>query len=208
MKKFLLASVISISVGVMGLVTYSFFMSRGPATPGSSLSLEQLVLRTSRAAFIDEGEELNPQKEAPLPGYLAPDFLLEGLEGEPRRLSDFRGTPVLVNFWTTWCPPCRAEAPDLQRFHEEFGEEMVLIGVNWGESPREVRSFTERFGQTYLQLLDREGEAFVKYRLTGIPTSFFIDERGVIRGIWYGAMKYEEMVAAFRTTTRHLEDRP
>jgi len=135
-------------------------------------------------------------------GFRAPDFAFEDLEGRVWRLSELKGKPVLLNFWATWCPPCRKEIPDLQAFHEQYGDRIVLLGINWGEDPEDVRAFLERYGATYTNLLDRDGLFFVKYQLTGLPTSYWIDEEGIIRGMWLGAMSLEDMVEGFRKTTR------
>jgi len=192
---------------ILGLVAYSYLLSepsyRVPQL--SEVSASGLIARTSRGTFLDKGAEVLPEVEAPKLGFLAPDFELLTFEGRIVRLSGLRGRPVLLNFWATWCPPCRAEMPDLERFHREYGEKIVLLGVNWNDDPKEARSFLEAYGITYLNAIDRDGKVFVRYRLTAIPTSFWIDERGIIRGIWDGAMSFETLVEGFRKTTHALE---
>lgn len=95
--------------------------------------------------------------------------------------------------------------PDLQKFHEQYGDKVALIGVNWGEDKREVEDFLKKFGITYLNLGDASGKVFVLYRLRGLPSSFWIDEEGIIRGIWLGAMKTEDIIAGFQKTTSLLK---
>ncbi len=121
------------------------------------------------------------------------------------RLSELRGKPVLLNFWATWCPPCRKEVPDLQKFHEQYGDKITLLGINFGEEAQDVRAFMKRYAATYPTLMDANGKVFVLYQLTGLPTSFWVDQQGIVRGMWLGAMKTEDMVIGFRKTTRALQ---
>ena len=133
---------------------------------------------------------------APEVGKLAPDFQLSNLEGQSVSLSDFRGQPVLVNFWATWCGPCRYEMPFLQRIHEEQGaNRLVVLGINLGESPGEVSEFMGEFGLTFTTLLDSGQDVALMYNVRSIPTTLLIDENGVIR---------DRKVGAF-TTMKELE---
>ncbi|MGB9722676.1 MAG: peroxiredoxin family protein [Chloroflexia bacterium] len=119
-------------------------------------------------------------------GQEAPDFALPALTGETLRLSDFRGRPVLVNFWNSWCPPCRTEMPELQRVHEALGDRVVILAVNLlypEDRPEDVRAFAQEQGLTFPILLDSDGRVTVDYRVASLPTSFFIDGRGKI--IWF-----------------------
>ncbi len=119
---------------------------------------------------------------APEVGNLAPDFQLSNLDGQSVSLSDFRGRPVLVNFWATWCGPCRYEMPFLQRIHEEQAANgLVVLGVNLGESPAEIREFMADFGLSFTMLLDSRQDVALTYNVRGIPTTLLIDEDGVIR---------------------------
>ncbi len=212
LKKLLIVMVALLGIGMTGLVTYSYlFLGKRPQSLAQlrgeerTFSRGQLVLTFSRGQFIDKDAEVNRDIAAPYPGYRAPDFAFEDLDGTMIRLSDFRGKPVLLNFWATWCPPCRKEIPDLQRFHEQYANKIVLLGIDWGEDIEEVKRFLERYGATYTNLLDKNGEFFVLYRLTGLPTSYWIDEEGIIRGMWLGAMSVEDMVEGFKKTTRAFE---
>ncbi|MEE8318786.1 MAG: redoxin family protein [Dehalococcoidales bacterium] len=125
---------------------------------------------------------------APEVGKLAPDFQLSNLEGQSVSLSDFRGQPVLVNFWASWCGPCRYEMPFLQQIHEEQAANgLVVLGINLGESPGEVREFMGEFGLTFTTLLDSEQDVALMYNVRSIPTTLLIDENGVIQGRKVGA---------------------
>ncbi len=126
---------------------------------------------------------------APRVGTAAPDFELTSLDGKTVRLSDFRGRPVWVNFWASWCPPCRAETPDVQgAYAEKQGEGLVLLGISIGEGADAVRSYVQTAGITYTVLLDPDQAVAGRYRITGIPTHFFVDRDGVIRGMQSGGL--------------------
>lgn len=127
-------------------------------------------------------------------GLTAPDFALPGLDGEMLRLSDWRGDKaVIVNFWATWCPPCREEMPDFERLRRERGHEVEIVAVNVYEPPEKVAEFYEEFGLTFPAALDRNGEVSRRYLVRPMPTSFFIDRAGVIRARYFGAMSYGVM---------------
>jgi len=121
-------------------------------------------------------------------GKLAPDFTLNGLDGQEVSLSDLRGKPVLLNFWATWCGPCRIEMPFLQEIYEKWtGKELVLLAVNLQEDPGKVREFVESAGYSFPVLLTDGNEVPLSYNIRGIPATFFIDADGVIRDIKVGA---------------------
>lgn len=208
LKRILIVLAVAGALALTGLVTYSYLFlnkSRESALRGETAVLTSaLIIRTSQGAFIDKDAPVNEEITAPYPGYRAPDFALADMSGNLVRLSELRGRPVLLNFWASWCPPCRKEMPDLQQFHRQYGEVIRLIGIDWGEDKRDVEAFLQRFGITYPNLMDQDGKVFVLYQLTGLPTSFWIDEQGIIRGLWLGAMKTEDMVAGFQKTTRAL----
>ena len=116
-------------------------------------------------------------------GEPAPDFALAAPDGEVMRLSDFRGQTVVLNFWATWCGPCRAEMPELQRVYEERSAagDLVVLAVNVQESAGAVEAFFEEFELTFPTVLDAQGEVTEEYGLLGLPGTFFIDADGVLR---------------------------
>ncbi len=121
-------------------------------------------------------------------GKLAPDFTLNGLDGQEVSLSDLRGKPVLLNFWATWCGPCRIEMPFLQEIYEKWTDkELVLLAVNLHEDPDKVREFVEGAGFSFPVLLTTGNEVPLSYNVRNIPATFFIDADGVIRDIKVGA---------------------
>jgi thiol-disulfide isomerase/thioredoxin len=188
LKKIIVLVIIANGLITLGLISYSFFTNRANAG--------RFVLLEGTGIFAENPRELKSEVAAEL-GYLAPDFALRDLSGKTVRLSDFRGQPLLLNFWATWCPPCRKEMPELEKFHQEYGEQIVLLGVNWGEEASSIQEFLDGFAIKYPNLLDERGTAFVQYRLTGIPTSFFIDGQGFIRGVWLGPLRVTEIAGHF-----------
>ncbi len=133
-------------------------------------------------------------------GKVAPNFTASGLDGSLIALSDVRGKPVLLNFWATWCPPCREEMPVIQRYFEETGSAVHILAVNLTtneSSPKEVEGFLRREGYTFPVALDIDGSAAKLYTIRFIPTSFFIDEEGIIRQIHVGPLSREMIEEVF-----------
>lgn len=129
-------------------------------------------------------------------GRPAPDFALANARAPDRvvRLSDFRGRPVVLNWFATWCGPCRAEIPDFQAAYEALGGEVVFLGVNLQESPDAAVGMLDEYGAAYPALLDEEGAVALHYRLPGMPTTFFIDADGVVRAWGAGLIVEETLV--------------
>lgn len=129
---------------------------------------------------------------APVTGAPAPDFTLESLTGETVTLSQFLGQPVLINFWASWCPPCRLEMPDLVGAYEAHKSEgFVLLGVNltYQDSLPDVQAFVDEFNMTFPVLLDEDGHVTDDlYRLRGLPLSVFVNREGVITRAHIGAL--------------------
>lgn len=121
----------------------------------------------------------------------APDFLLRQLGGDPVRLSDLQGQPVVVNFWATWCSSCRVETPDLINLYEQHQSAgLVMLGVNLRENEGSIGDFVADFGVPYPIVLDRSGEVANTWQIGGpfggIPATYFIDATGVVRKVVYG----------------------
>lgn len=131
------------------------------------------------------GEELDI---APVLGSLAPDFELENLDGETVRLSDFRGQPVLINFWATWCGPCRVEMPDIQARYEKYAPDLVILAVDFDEPKETVQFFVDELELTFPILLDVGGKIQELYLVRGYPSSYFVDREGVIQAVQIGVM--------------------
>lgn len=129
-----------------------------------------------------------PQTEAPQ-SEAAPEFSLQTLDGRTVRLSDYRGQVVLLNTWATWCPPCRDEMPDLEAYYRQHQvDDFVVLAVNSQESAGTVAAFLEEHDFTFPVLMDPGGVVMRDYDVLGLPTSFFIDREGVVRGVWTGKL--------------------
>ncbi|MGG1658551.1 peroxiredoxin family protein [Brevibacillus sp. NRS-1366] len=130
-------------------------------------------------------------------GNLAPDFELQTLTGGQVKLSELRGKKVIVNLWATWCPPCRAEIPDMQSFYEENKDKgIVVLGINLTQtetSAEDVSAFAQAYGITFPILLDVDKQVSNVYKAISIPTSFIIDSHGVIQNKFIGPMNQEMM---------------
>ena len=128
-------------------------------------------------------------------GNLAPDFQLDNLEGASVSLSDFRGNPVMLNFWATWCSPCVREMPDIQSMYEEQSVKgLVLLPVNMGGTSSQVNEFLQNHDLFLPVLLDIDREVAQKYGIRAIPTTFFIDEEGIIQVVKVGAFPNKEAI--------------
>jgi len=128
--------------------------------------------------------------QSPQVGKPAPDFELLGLDGQAVSLSGLRGKPVLINFWASWCEPCRFEMPFIQEIYEGWTGKppsLVILTINLGESPSRVERFMESYGLSFPVLLDTSQNVALEYNIRGIPTTFFIDKDGIIRDIKFGA---------------------
>jgi peroxiredoxin len=132
---------------------------------------------------------------APRVGAEAPDFSLKTLDGRDVSLSSLRGRPVMVNFWATWCPPCRAEIPEIASLYREKhnGENFEILGVATQSNRDTIQAFATEFGMTFPLLPDVESRVTSLYHVLPIPTSFFIDKDGIIREMRVGVVDRETM---------------
>ncbi len=174
------------------------------------------VLAVWLFAFGDEGEEVpaplvldRPELlgtvgletgvidgHRPEVGKLAPDFALANARDPERvvRLSDFRGKPVVLNWYASWCGPCRREIPDFQKAYGALDGEVVFLGVNLQEDADQAVGLLDVFVAKYPALLDTDGEVAVHYRIPGMPTTFFIDADGIVRAVGAGLIVEEVLV--------------
>ncbi|MBN2084467.1 MAG: TlpA family protein disulfide reductase [Anaerolineales bacterium] len=149
------------------------------ATPASPLALGTTPLTAAPAPVVD----------AP-----APDFSLPGLDGKTAALADLRGKIVILNFWATWCGPCREELPLLESIARTHASSLTVLAVETGDPADAVRAFTDALGLERVRiLLDPSGGVGDLYLVRGLPTTFFIDETGMIRRIKIGTLDPAEM---------------
>jgi peroxiredoxin len=139
-------------------------------------------------------------------GSLAPDFLLARLDAGELRLSDLRGKAVVLNFWATWCAPCRTEIPQLVDAHRRFESDgLVVVGVNMQEGKGIVRPYAEDFGIDFPIAIDVDGEVGDAYRLLGLPVTYFIDREGVVRSVYTGPFERAEGDTDVRAAIKESE---
>lgn len=137
----------------------------------------------------------------------APDFALKDLNGNTVGLQDLRGKVVFLNFWATWCPPCRLEMPTMEELHKEFGNQgLVILAINYREGSDEIKTFFKQHNLTFTALQDDEGKVFELYQAWSLPTTYLINKKGEMVGrvIGYRDWHSEQARAFFRKV---LEDK-
>jgi len=156
------------------------------------LGLMWIFLSTDKTGISTSGKVPAPQQ-----GFLSPDFELKTLEGETVKLSSLRGQAVLVNLWATWCPPCRAEMPAIEKVYNEYKDQgLVVLAVNmtYQDSFSDIAPFLDKYGLTFPVLLDESSEVGTAYQLRSLPSSFFIDRAGIIKEVVIGGPMAEALL--------------
>ncbi|MBI2864775.1 MAG: TlpA family protein disulfide reductase [Chloroflexi bacterium] len=119
----------------------------------------------------------------------APDFTFVDPSGATRKLSDYQGQAVMINFWASWCPPCVQEMPDIESvYREEQAKGLVVLGINLDDDPNAARRFLQARGVSFPSVSDGDQVAIYLYRVSPIPQTFFIDREGILRDMQVGAM--------------------
>lgn len=113
-------------------------------------------------------------------GDVVEDFEIDILDGETVKLSDFRGKKVFINLWTTTCPYCIIEMPDIEQISKDYADELVVIAINMGESVEKTKKFVEENGYTFNFATDTDFSTYYTFPISSIPVSLFIDEEGVL----------------------------
>jgi|SRR5690625_2671626 len=182
--------IIVLIVGLVGWAVYDFAINNNSKLAEPEAYIEQAV--------SELGSELETETGLKK-GSLAPDFELETTDGKTVKLSDFRGEKILLNFWATWCPPCRAEMPDMQKYHEEY-EEGIILAVNLIETEQSyenMEKFLDEYGITFSILIDEDTAVSSMYDAYALPTSYLIDTSGKIHTKAIGAINYDLLVQEF-----------
>ena len=124
----------------------------------------------------------------------ATDFKLKDLNGKEVSLSDFKGKKVFLNFWASWCPPCKAEMPDIEKLYEETKDsDLIILAINLGETKNTTKSFIDNNKYNFKVLLDSDQSVANQYSITAIPTSFFIDKEGYIVSTVRSSLTIDDM---------------
>ena len=140
-------------------------------------------------------------------GRKAPEFLADSINGKPVSLSNFPESPIILNFWASWCPPCRDETPHFEKIWRLYKEkDVVVIGINVQDDLNSANEYISEFDVTFINGMDKNGRIMVDYGVTGLPVTFFLDREGMIIGRWVGsigASSLESRVEALENGSFH-----
>lgn len=150
----------------------------------TKLATSQVLTNTSKKTSADLIVERGPVSI----GSPAPIFRLMGLDDNSVKLDEYKGKVVILNFWATWCSPCKEEMPILNEYGAQHSDSVVIIGVAVMDSVESIRSFIQQSGVSYSILIDETGVVGSAYHVVGYPTTYFIDTEGMIRGKYVGTL--------------------
>jgi peroxiredoxin len=166
---------------------------------GNPFSKETSSEQPAELPQVPAGAEVNPRTGAVDPlvvGDRALDFTLPDIDGNEIALSSLVGKPVIINFWATWCPPCRLEMPEMQEAYEAYQDQgLVILVVNQQEQEEDIRAFFDEMGFTYTPLMDTNGDVGRAYGVVGLPSTFFVDRAGTISAVHRGMLSREQIDA-------------
>ena len=176
----------SLIIVLAALLLLTACAGAGAGVPtGEAISIDALPDGPGRG--YAEVEVLAESNRGPRVGEAAPEFRMQLVDGRYVDIQDLKGRPVLINFWATWCPPCRREMPDLIAA-SEANDDLVVLAVNVQEELKVVGPFVDDFGITMPVIRDADGDLRDAYRVSGMPTTIFIDRDGNISKIWTGML--------------------
>lgn len=178
------------------LLLFAIFALAGFALAATAIGGGLASLTTGEQPTFAErfAAEFAPASKLLKVGDAAPDFSLQDLNGETVKLSQFRGRPILINFWATWCGPCRLEMPEIEAAYRAYREQgFIVLAVDVQEPPEDVRAFVDELGLSFVPLLDAAGAVFDLYQVRALPTSYFIDRQGRISAVHLGPMTGEQV---------------
>jgi thiol-disulfide isomerase/thioredoxin len=160
---------------------------------GSALAVAATVVLF--AATSPGTEEGSTRTGSDASADAAPDIDMIDFDGEALKLSDLEGTPVILNFWASWCPPCIAEMPDFERVNQAAADRVIFLGINFQDDPQQATKLATETGVTYRLVRDSEGLIFREFDGLGMPTTVFIDASGSIREVVTGQMSESQLRA-------------
>ena len=157
-------------------------------TLGSQVQLDTLATQPTQAV---EAEGTEPEKQ------LAPDFTVYDLEGNPHKLSDFQGKPVILNFWASWCGPCKMEMPDFDEKYQAYGDQVHFLMVNLTDGSQETVETASKFitdqGYTFPVYFDTAMEGAIAYGVNAVPVTYFVDAEGSFVAWQQGVLSAENL---------------
>ncbi|MDP2155017.1 MAG: TlpA disulfide reductase family protein [Sulfuricella sp.] len=151
--------------------------------------MKKLILFISCLFLLSsaQAQDLKPWKGGP-----TPPLALNDLNGKPLKLEDYRGKVVMVQFWATWCPPCRKEMPSMMRLKAKLtGKPFVILAVNMGETEKEVKDFLAQVNADFTILMDSDGKALGAWKVFVAPSTFLVDPKGNIRYTLQGGAEWD-----------------
>ncbi len=167
---------------------------RGAALPPTALVAEAGVYPVTSLLAV------NNAAAQPDAGHPAPDFIIHLPDGSSTSLAAYRGQPVVINFWATWCPPCREEMPELAKAYARYRDQgLVVLAINDAEAHDQVAAFMQEFGLSLPVIIDPQGEVMRAYKTNALPSTFFIDRRGIVRVRWIGILTPDILEQHLRT---------
>ncbi|MFS0782127.1 TlpA family protein disulfide reductase [Bacillus sp. 1P06AnD] len=161
-------------------------------------SILLILIGAAIVQAMDRKEDLNQEKMPGLEkGMAAPNFTLKNLDGKEVQLSSLKGKNVIINFWATWCPPCKEEMPDLQKFYAEYGQNVELLAIN-NDPYNDVKGFAGSYGITFPVLLEDKTHVSETYEIIAFPSTYFIDKKGNIAYKHIGQITYEQLKKQYK----------
>jgi peroxiredoxin len=156
-----------------------------------------LIAGAAWIAFSADTTNASGKISAPQAGFTAPDFTLKTPDGEEYTLSELKGSAVLINLWATWCPPCRAEMPAIEKMVQEYKDQgLVVLAINmtYQDDPANVAPFIQEYGLTFPVLLEETGSVGAAYQMRSLPSTYFINRAGIIQEVVIGGPMSEALL--------------
>ncbi|NMO97655.1 redoxin domain-containing protein [Paenibacillus lemnae] len=202
---------ITVSVIVFSMLGFQLFLKKTPGTFDVSIrngAVAVMLLGMAAWAIADYQQEKWDEAQTvydTVPGIdignAAREFTLSSIDGSPVTLSDYRGQTVILNFWATWCPPCRVEMPHIEKFHQQYKDDnVVVLAINLTHtesSTADVKQFIENMEFEAPVLFDPQGKVSKDYKITAYPTTFVVNPEGVITHRYQGAVSYSILKKAY-----------
>lgn len=187
-------AILSLTVAAALLAACGSDDSGDADAPSSTPSQAEATTSATTPSASNAGDlgVLDPQR--PKVGEPAPDFaLLDARDGTVRKLSDFQGKAVVLNWYASWCDPCQREIPEFQDASVMLADVVTFVGINYQENEQKAVGTMDDLGADFPIVLDSDGKVGEHYRATGLPTTYFIDAEGIVRGVRIGEVKSKDL---------------